>query len=144
MALVKLAPRNGFALTSDFDKLLDGIWEGRRDGLRTVSDWNPPLDVTETEDEISVLVDLPGLNKEDIKVNVENNVLSIAGEKSRVNDAEGKRYHRVERATGSFKRTLRLSAVVDAGKIEAAYKDGVLALTLPKSEVAKPRPIAIQ
>jgi HSP20 family protein len=144
MALVKLAPRNGFGLTSDFDRLLDGIWEGRRDGLRTVSDWNPPMDVTETEDEVSVLVDLPGLNKEDIKVSVENNVLSIVGEKSKADDTEGKRYHRAERVTGSFKRTLRLPAVVDASKIAAAYKDGVLALTLPKSEVAKPRPIAIQ
>jgi HSP20 family protein len=102
------------------------------------------MDVTETEDEVSVLVDLPGLNKEDIKVSVENNVLSIVGEKSKADDTEGKRYHRAERVTGSFKRTLRLPAVVDASKIAAAYKDGVLALTLPKSEVAKPRPIAIQ
>ena len=102
------------------------------------------MGVTETENELTVEVDLPGLDKKDIKVNVENNDLTIEGEKSSVEKEEGRRYHRTERVSGSFKRSLRLPMHVDANKISAAHKDGVLNLKLPKPEVAKPKAIAIQ
>jgi HSP20 family protein len=144
MALVKLQPRSLFDFGTDFDKILEGVRDSQRNGLRTNSDWNPPVDVTETENELKVEVDLPGLTKNDIKVNVESNVLTIEGEKSSVEKEEGRRYHRTERVSGSFKRSLRLSTQVDATKITATHKDGVLTLTLPKSEVAKPKAIAIQ
>jgi HSP20 family protein len=105
--------------------------------------WTPSVDISETENELVVSADLPGLNKEDIKVNVQNNVLTFSGERKQETKSEGSNVHRLERSYGFFSRSFTLPATVKADAIKAVYKDGVLRLTLPKVEEARPRQIAV-
>ncbi|MBI2950696.1 Hsp20/alpha crystallin family protein, partial [bacterium] len=105
--------------------------------------WTPTVDISETENELVVSADLPGLNKEDIKVNVQNNVLTFSGERKQETKSEESNVHRLERSYGFFSRSFTLPATVKADGIKAVYKDGVLRLTLPKVEEAKPRQIAV-
>ena len=104
----------------------------------------PALDVIEEKDQYVLKADLPGVNKEDIKVSVENGVLTIEGERKSETEHKDKQLHRVERSYGRFVRSLNLGTNVDNSKIQASYKDGVLQLTAPKSEAAKPKAIDIQ
>jgi HSP20 family protein len=106
--------------------------------------WSPAVDIAESKDELVVSADLPGLNREDIKVNVENNVLTFSGERKQEKREEESNYHRLERSYGYFSRSFTLPATVKADRIKASYKDGVLCLTLPKIEEAKPRQIAVE
>jgi HSP20 family protein len=105
----------------------------------------PAVDVSETETEISVSVELPGLSPEDVNVSLDDDVLTIRGEKKheREND-EGERHRYVERAFGSFERSMRLTHEVDADAIKAVHKNGVLTVTLPKLAAAEARTIEIQ
>ena len=104
----------------------------------------PALDVVEEKDQYVLKADLPGINKEDIKVSVENGVLTIEGERKSETEHKDKQIHRVERSYGRFVRSLNLGTNVDNSKIRASYKDGVLQLMVPKSEAAKPKAIDIQ
>ncbi len=144
MTLVRWQPRTLFGFHSDFDRLFEGFWNGRRNGDSEPVAWRPAMDVSETENEVVVQVDLPGLSRDEIKVNVDKNVLSVHGEKRHESKDEDKRVYRTERTYGSFKRSFTLPSAVDAEKISAAYKDGVLTLTLPKAEEAKPKEIEIK
>ena len=106
--------------------------------------WAPPADIHETDNELVVTADLPGVDLKSIDVRVENNVLSITGERKLQEAAENGNVHRVERLYGSFARSFMLSTPVDTAKVHANYKDGVLKITLPKAEQAKPKRIAIE
>ncbi len=107
--------------------------------------WIPPVDIRETENAFICTADLPGLTKDDIEVTVEDGVLSISGERSLENvDNENSQMRRIERSYGSFRRSFTLPTGVDAGKVEAKFQDGVLNLTLPKAEAAKPRKIEVK
>ena len=123
----------------DFDKWFDQVANSPAAGT-----WQPAVDVYETEDSYVLKADLPGVNKEDIKIDVNNNALTIKGEKKLEEKTEKDNYMRVERSYGSFTRTFTLSDKVDSGNIKAAYKDGVLELTLPKKEEAKPKEIKVE
>jgi HSP20 family protein len=105
--------------------------------------WSPRVDVEETAEAIVVHADLPGIDKKDLKVNLENNLLTIRGERKSEREEKGKNYYRSERAFGTFQRTFTLSERVKAESIKADYKNGVLTVTLPKAEEAKPRDISI-
>lgn len=105
--------------------------------------WEPRADVHETNDAYKVAFDLPGIEKEDVKVTFEENTLTVSGERKSETRSEDSNYHRVERVQGSFCRTLRLPKNVDAQKIAANYKNGVLEITLPKAEEVKPKEIEI-
>jgi HSP20 family protein len=96
--------------------------------------WSPRLDVSETDTTLEVVADLPGMEKKDIKVSLEDNLLTIQGEKKEVKEKKDKQFHTIERRSGSFYRALRLPVEVENDKIEANFKDGVLTLTLPKSK----------
>jgi len=96
--------------------------------------WSPRLDVSETDTALEIVADLPGMEKKDIKVSLEADLLTIQGEKKEVKEKKDKHYHTIERRSGSFYRALRLPAAVENDKIEANFKDGVLTLTLPKSK----------
>jgi len=96
--------------------------------------WSPRLDVSETDTTMEVVADLPGMEKKDIKVSLEDNLLTIQGEKKEVKEKKDKRFHTIERRSGSFYRALRLPVEVESDKIKANFKDGVLTLTLPKSK----------
>lgn len=100
-------------------------------------DWAPRLDLAETETAIEVKAEVPGLDKKDLDISLEGENLIIKGEKHQKKEEKDKRFHRIERTYGSFCRTIRLPADVQPDKIEAAYEDGVLTVTLPKTEEAK-------
>ena len=118
----------------------------RTDGDETfgVTEWAPLVDVTEDEKEYLIEAELPEMKKEEVKVTVEDGTLRIAGERKFEKEEKGKRYHRVERAYGTFERTFALPEGTTADKLTADYKDGVLMVHLPKSEVAKPKPVEVK
>lgn len=99
--------------------------------------WTPRLDVSETDTSVEVKADLPGLDKKDIDVSLDKDLLIIKGERKQEKEESGKHFHSIERRYGSFYRSLRLPAEVKTDKIEANFKDGVLKITLPKTEEAK-------
>jgi HSP20 family protein len=109
----------------------------------TVADWVPSVDVSETEGEYQIKAEIPDVKKEDVKVTVEDGVLTIQGERKHEKEEKGKKYHRVERSYGSFVRSFTLPDLVDEENVRAEFKDGVLNLQLPKSEKAKPKAIEV-
>lgn len=110
----------------------------------TVAEWSPRVDITEDDKEYVIKADLPEVKKEDIKLTVQDNVMSISGERKYEKEEKGKKYHRVERAYGSFMRSFTLPEDADGSKVNAEYKDGVLNVRLPKSEKAKPKSIEVK
>ena len=106
--------------------------------------WNPAVDVYEDGDRYHVHVDLPGMQRADIAITVKGDTLTISGEKKREKDTKEEDYYRAERYYGKFSRSLTLPSTVDAGKIEAKYKDGVLEVHIPKTEEARPKQIKIE
>jgi HSP20 family protein len=115
---------------------------GEKQESLTVAEWSPLVDISEDEKEYLIKAELPEVKKEDAKVSVQNDVLTISGERKYEKEEKGKKYHRVERAYGSFERSFTLPEDADAAKIAAEFKDGVLKVHLPKSE--KPRPKSIE
>jgi HSP20 family protein len=110
----------------------------------TVAEWSPLVDITEDDKEYLVKAELPEMKREEIKINVHEDVLSISGERKYEKEEKGKKYHRVERAYGSFVRSFTLPEDADGSKINAEYKEGVLKIHLPKSEKAKPKSIEVK
>jgi HSP20 family protein len=108
-----------------------------------VADWTPSVDISETEGEYLIKAEIPDVKKEDVKVRVENGVLTIQGQRKQEKEEKGTQYHRIERSYGSFARTFSLPEVIEEDKVKAEFKDGVLNLHLPKSEKAKPKAIEI-
>lgn len=142
MRLVRWTPfRDLITLQEEAGNMLDSFFERR--GEAGNGEWAPAMDVSEREGEVVVKAEIPGIDKEDIKVSVKDDVLTISGEKKREEREEGENWHRVERTYGSFKRVLTLPSV-DNEKVEASYKDGILEIRLPKQESAKPKEIPIK
>ena len=111
---------------------------------RTSRPWSPPVDIMETENELTVKADLPDVLLEDIDVRVENQTLSIKGERRFEENSTGKGYHRIERSYGKFMRSFAVPNSVDTEKVSADYKDGVLTVALPKKEAAKARQVKVE
>ncbi|HEY5778369.1 MAG TPA: Hsp20/alpha crystallin family protein [Terrimicrobiaceae bacterium] len=109
----------------------------------TVSEWTPLVDITEDEKEYLIKAELPEVKKEDVKVTVENGVLTITGERKFEKEEKEKKYHRIERAYGSFMRSFTLPDTAPGDKVNAEFKDGVLKVHLPKSAEAKPKAIDV-
>jgi HSP20 family protein len=107
-------------------------------------DWSPLVDITEDDHEYLFKADLPEIKKEGVKVTVENGILSISGERKVEKEEKKKRYHRIERAYGSFERTFMVPEDADTAKIAAEFKDGVMKVHLPKSPTAKPKTIEVK
>ncbi len=103
----------------------------------------PSVDLSENKDSFVLKAELPGMKKEDVKVTLQNNILTISGEKKQEQEEKGKTFHRIERSYGSFSRTVELPVAVKTDAIKADFKDGVLTVELPKLEEAKPKEIAI-
>ncbi len=110
----------------------------------TVADWTPTVDISESDGEYLIKAELPEVKKEDVKVTLEDGVLTLTGERRQEKEEKTTKYHRVERSYGSFVRSFSLPELVDETKVKAEYKDGVLSLHLPKSEKAKPRAIEVK
>ena len=118
------------------DHDLPGFGTGERE-------WMPPFDVSETEGEIIVKAELPGMKVEDIDITLTDGLLTIKGERKMEKEDKRENYHRIERRFGSFSRSFTLPADVDSAKVEATLKNGILYLILPKHEAAKPKKISI-
>jgi HSP20 family protein len=105
--------------------------------------WAPVVDIYEDEGNLVLKAELAGIEPKDVDIRVENNVLTLRGERKFEGETKREKYHRVERAYGSFSRSFTLPSVVDTEKIKAQFKDGVLSVTLPTKEEAKPKQISI-
>ena len=131
-------------LNSFLDEAVSGFPFGAESGTLTAA-WTPAVDVFEDKDAVKIVAELPGVKPEDVKISMENNVLTIRGEKRlERNEGSEDRAHRFERAYGMFERSFTVPASVEAEHIEAKYEQGVLTVTLPKVERAKPRQISIK
>jgi HSP20 family protein len=120
-----------------------GLPRERGDGS-TLAEWSPAVDVQETDNEYLVKADLPDVKKEAVKVQLVDGSLSIEGERRREKEENGKRFHKVEREYGSFVRRFTLPSEVDATKVHAEFKNGVLNVHLPKSESAKAKAVDVK
>jgi len=132
-------------IQNEMNKLFNlsiGRWPDRTSGLME-GRWSPAIDVFDSKDNILVKADIPGMAKDDINVSVHGDTLVIKGEKKQESETKEKDFVRTERYYGSFHRAVSLPAEVDANKVSATYKNGVLELTLPKKEEAKPKEITI-
>ena len=149
MAIVRWEPfRDLVSLQDRMNRLFDDSFRG---AARTGGDddwalggsWAPAVDIFEHEGNIVLKAELPGVDAKDVDVRVENNVLTLRGERKLDSEVRKESYHRVERTYGAFSRSFTLPTVVDTDKIKAEVKDGVLRVTLPKREEAKPKQISI-
>jgi HSP20 family protein len=109
-----------------------------------LADWSPLADIIEDDKEYVIRAELPEVRKDDVKVTVENGVLTISGERKMEKEEKGKKYHRVERAYGSFVRSFTLPEDADTEKIQAEFKEGILTIHLPKNEKARPKQIEVK
>jgi HSP20 family protein len=127
-------------------RMFDEVWGQRRlpDEDVITGSWMPVVDVRETKDNLEIQVELPGIEAKDVTVSVENGVLTVKGSRNFEKATEGETYHRVERSYGAFERSFTLPTNVDPDRINAVYRLGVLHLTLPKREEAKPKAISIK
>jgi HSP20 family protein len=114
------------------------------DGGLSLTDWTPAMDVEEIDGEYLIKADLPDVKKEDVRVEIQDGVLSVSGERHQEKEEKGKRFHRIERAYGRFERRLSVPMEVDTKKIAAEFKDGVLRVHLPKSPSALPQSVAVK
>ena len=145
MAIIKVDPLREFAVMQDRLNRLFGNVYLRDEDTSFRGSWAPSVDIYETEKHDLVLrAELPGMSREDIEVTVENGTIVIKGEKKFDSEVKEEHYRRIERAYGTFHRSFTLPNTVDATKVTAEYKNGVLTVTLPFKEEAKPRTINVE
>jgi HSP20 family protein len=148
MAIVRWEPFRDLQAVQDrlnrvFDDAFRGTPRGNDDEWALGGSWAPSVDIFEHEGNLVLKAELPGVDPKDVDVRVENNVLTLRGERKFESEVKRDKYHRVERAYGTFSRSFTLPNVVDTEKIKAEYKDGVLQVTLPQREEAKPKQIQV-
>ena len=146
MAVVRWDPFRDLNMLQDrMNRMFDDAGRGWRNGDEpsATTTWSPSVDIFETEGEIVVKAELPGMSREDITLNLEKNVLTLRGERKFEKEAKDDNYHRIERSYGSFSRAFSIPVTVDEEKIRADYKEGVLKIVLPKKEQVKPKQIRI-
>jgi HSP20 family protein len=141
MALVRWDPlRELTALQSEVNRLFSRAGAG---DVAERQSWTPSVDVIETEDAIKLKAELAGMDPKDISIEVQDNVLTISGERRFEDEVKEDKYYRIERRYGSFSRSLTLPLTADEERIQAKYNNGVLEVTVPKAEIAKPKKIAV-
>lgn len=111
--------------------------------MLSMPDWAPSVDISETDTAYLVKAEIPGVKKEDVKVTIQDGMLTIQGERKQEKEEKGKKFHRIERCYGSFMRSFRVPDDADEGKVKAEFKDGMLNVTLNKSEKARPKAINV-
>jgi HSP20 family protein len=143
MAIVRWTPnRHWMSLQEEMNRLFDDFSGPSQTADETV--WAPRVDISETKDDIIVKAELPGVSPESINVDIVNNTLTVQGEKTKDDTVEGENFYRVERIYGKFMRSFSLPQRVKADEVKARYKDGILFVTIPKAEEAKPREIKVE
>jgi len=146
MAVVRFEPfRELAALENEMSRFANQLWGGWQPATpgNGASTWLPALDVFETDGEIVIALDLPGLEEEQVSVEVEDGILTISGKRERETKQEGDHFHRFERRFGSFTRSVTLPQGIDESRIEAKFANGVLEVHVPKPEERKPKRIQI-
>lgn len=129
-----------------FDKFARPLGWHRRFGqeLAKSEDWAPRVDISETDKEFIIKAEIPEVSKENVKVTVENGILTLRGERKKEKEEKGKKFHRVERYYGCFSRSFTLPDNVDQSRIDASFKGGMLNLTVPKTSAQKPKSIEVE
>ena len=148
MAIVRWQPFRDLVGLQDrmnrlFDEAFQGSGRSADDDWALGGAWAPAVDIYEQDGSIVLKAELPGVDPKDVDIRLENNVLALRGERKLDTEVKRESYHRVERSYGTFTRSFTLPSVVDQEMIKAEYKDGVLRVTLPKKEEAKPRQINV-
>jgi HSP20 family protein len=145
MSIIRYAP---FAGTEDFPTGLrlfqDSINRLLSEDAVKTRPWAPAVDIIETENELVLKADVPGVDLKDIDIQLENGTLTVKGERKFEKEETNKGFHRMERTYGSFVRIFTVPDTVDSENVKAAYEAGVLTITLPKKEIAKPKAIKVQ
>src|SRR5215467_5953507 len=146
MTISRWDPFRDLSMLQDrMNRLFEDAGRGwRPDEPAATTTWSPAVDIYETENEIVVQAELPGVDRKDISLNLENNVLTLRGERRFEKETKEENYHRIERSYGGFGRTFSIPATVDEEKIRADYRDGILKIALPKKEQVKPKQIRIE
>lgn len=140
-----IAPFSGLStLRREMDRLFDRFADFDLPELRWSGEWTPALDVSETKDAIIVKAEVPGIDPSKIEVTLEEGLLTIKGEKTEEKEAKDEQVYRRERVYGAFARAVRLPTTVDANKVDATFKNGVLTVTLPKTPAAKGKTIQVK
>jgi HSP20 family protein len=140
MAIIRWDPfREMTSVQDNFDRL----WRGMLEGRRGQESWLPAVDVFDTKDAVVLKAELAGMKPDDIEIEVDDNVLTLKGERKFEEKVDDERYYRVERRYGSFQRSIALPQGVKADDIQATYEDGVLEVRVPKAEEEKPKKIAV-
>jgi HSP20 family protein len=148
MALIRWEPTRELSSLQDemnrlFSTFFDTPGQAGNGGTGMVNRWIPAMDLVEQDEDYVLRADLPGMREDDVNIELENNVLSISGERKHESTDTGKGFYRIERASGPFSRSLTLPEGVDAGAIAASFQDGVLELRIPKPEQRKPHRVRI-
>ena len=134
-----------FGMPREMNRMFDNVFRGAdccEDD--TLTAWSPAVDITEHDDQYIVKMELPGVNKEEVKITLESNILTIRGEKKEEKETKKENYLRAERSYGSFQRSFTLPTTVKSDKIDASFKDGILNITLPKAEEAKAKQVEVK
>jgi len=146
MAIVRFEPiRDLLSLQDRMNRMFDESYRGRsvENDWGLGGSWAPAIDIYEQDNNIVLKAELPGVDPKDVDIRIENNVLTLKGERKIEDEIKQENYHRVERAYGGFTRSFTLPSTVDTTNVKADYKDGVLRITLPKREEAKPKQIQV-
>ncbi len=143
MALIKWNRKDTLNIREEINRLFDEFMSRTDTESLFGGNWHPHIDVIEQDEEFVVNAELPGLNKDNIKITITSNVLTISGEKKQIEEIKEGSYSRIERRYGTFSRTFTLPTEVEQNKIKATFKDGILTINIPKSEKAKPKEINV-
>jgi HSP20 family protein len=127
----------------EMDDLMSRFWSGKQDGWLS-GNFAPSIDLTESDNSFEVRVDIPGMESKDIDVQVHGNLVTISGERKEEKEEKGKTFHRVERRTGKFSRSLTLPCAINEDEVAADYAKGILTVKLPKCEEAKCKKVAVK
>ena len=146
MAIARFDPFREMASLQDrVNRIFADAYGGREDDVMNRGAWVPPVDIYQTDKhELVMKAELPDLDREDIQLRVENNTLTISGQKKMETEVKEHQYHRIERTFGQFSRSFTLPPTVDTNAIAADYKNGVLTVRLPLRDEAKPKQIQVQ
>jgi len=145
--LTRTRNRNLSSLQNEIDRVFDRFFPSRDQNEESTSSqavWRPRMDLIETEDAYRLHLDMPGMSTDDLKISYQDNELVVSGERESSRTNENEEFVRVERSFGHFRRAFTLPRTVDADNISATYDNGVLTVTVPKTEAVKPRQIEIQ
>ncbi|MDQ3932334.1 MAG: Hsp20/alpha crystallin family protein [Actinomycetota bacterium] len=147
MSLSRYNPRDLASIQDEFERMFRSFFggsTGTESAPTTAGAWSPALDVEETEEAFVLHVELPGCQPEDVEVNLEENVLTVTGERRFYDEREAEGFRRIERRFGRFHRAVRLPDRVATDRVDASFENGLLTITVPKAEEAKPRRIQIR